>query len=83
MAQILVRNINDGAFDRLKKRAKANGRSITAEIKIILDEAIKYETDTPKVDLDTARKIAEDIRKRHEGYKFSDSAKLIREDRDR
>ena len=83
MAQILVRNIDDDAFDRLKKRAKANGRSITAEIKIILDEAIKYKTDMPKIDLDTARKMADDIRKRHKGRKFSDSAKLIREDRDR
>jgi plasmid stability protein len=83
MAQILVRNIDDAAFERLKKRAKANGHSVTAEIKIILDDAIKYETDATEVDKETALEIIDRARQRLKGLKLSDSAELIREDRDR
>ena len=78
MAQVLVRNLNDKVVARLKTRAKTRGRSLQAEVKTILEEAAK---DVPE----DFWKEADRIRKQlgHSGRKFSDSAALIREDRDR
>jgi len=78
MAQILVRNLNEKTVKVLKKRAKSQGRSLQAEVKLILEEAANSE----KVDMETARKSVNEVRKKLKGRKFSDSAKLIREDRD-
>jgi plasmid stability protein len=79
MAQILVRNLDDSTVKRLKDRAKGNGRSLQAEVKMILER----EANIGKVDMKTARKLADGIRSRFKGRRFTDSAKLIREDRDR
>jgi len=78
MAQVLVRNLNDKVVARLKKRAKTRGRSLQAEVKTILEEAAK---DVPE----DFWKEADRIRKQlgRSGRKFSDSAALIRDDRDR
>jgi len=77
MAQILVRNLDEGVVERLKNRAKREGRSLQAEVKIILEQAAK-------VDMETARRLADDFRERVlKGRRFSDSARLIREDRER
>ena len=79
MAQILVRNMDEDVIERLKKRAKEDGRSLQTEVKSILEKAA-YE---PKVDMETARKISEEFRRRFKGRKFPDTVELIREDRDR
>jgi antitoxin FitA len=76
MAQILVRDLDDDLVKRLKKRAKQNGRSLEAEIRIILDQS-----DT--ITMADARKLADKIRACFKGKKQPDSAELIREDRDR
>ena len=41
MAQILVRQIEDDVLERLKVRAKANQRSTEAEIRTILNDAVR------------------------------------------
>jgi plasmid stability protein len=41
MAQILVRNLEDGLKGRLQRRAKRNGRSMEAEAREILREALR------------------------------------------
>ena len=78
MAQILIRNLDEKLVGRLKKRAKGHGRSLQAEAKRILEEAAKDEATE-------FWKAADHIRERlkRSGRKFSDSAELIREDRDR
>lgn len=78
MAQVLVRNLNERVVARLKKRAANRGRSLQAEVKSILEEAAKEEA----ADF---WKAADRIRERlkRSGRTFSDSAALIREDRDR
>jgi plasmid stability protein len=77
MAQVLVRQLDDKIVDRLKKRAKEHGRSLQSEVKTILEDAVP--------DYDGAWKRIERLRKRlgRSGRKLSDSAALIREDRDR
>lgn len=76
MAQIVVRNLDDAVVERLKARAKANGRSLEAEVRYILEQSAK-------VDMATARQHVMEIRKKLAGRKFTDSVELIREDRDR
>ena len=76
MGQILVRDLNDDVIERLKDRARNDGRSLQSEVKIILEQAAR-------ADVQAARKLANDIRKRFKGRKLTDSADLIREDRDR
>jgi len=77
MAQVLVRQLDDKIVDRLKKRAKEHGRSLQSEVKTILEDAVP--------DYEGAWKRIEGLRKRlrKSGRTFSDSAALIREDRDR
>jgi len=47
MAQILVRNLEDQVKGRLQHRAKRHGRSMEAEAREILRDALKAE-DAPK-----------------------------------
>ena len=76
MAQIIVRNLDDAVVERLKARARSNGRSLEAEVRQILEQSAK-------VDMATARQRVMEIRKKLAGRKFTDSVELIREDRDR
>ncbi len=77
MAQILVRNLKEKTVKALKARAKRNGRSLQAEAKITLER----EADQPKLSMEEARKAADAFRARFKGRKFTDSVKLLREDR--
>jgi plasmid stability protein len=79
MPNILVRNLDEGVVKRLKERAKSQGRSLQSEVKMILQQA----ADEPKLDHAAALKLADEIRSRLGGRVLSDSAELIREDRDR
>ena len=77
MAQVLVRQLNDKVVDRLKKRAKEHGRSLQSEVKTILEDAVP--------DYERAWKRINSLRLRlkQSSRKFTNSADLIREDRDR
>lgn len=46
MAAISVRNLDDRAKDRLRVRAARHGRSMEAEIRVILVEAVSEPGDT-------------------------------------
>lgn len=76
MPQMLVRDLDPHTIERLKVRAKQHGRSLQGEVKVILEEAAI-------LSMVEARAIAEQWQKRLKGRKFSDSARLIREDRKR
>lgn len=79
MAQILVRNLDDEVVEILKKRAKKENRSLQSVVKTILEQAAHE----PKLDMEEARKLSEELRIKFKGRKFPDSVQLIREDRDR
>jgi antitoxin FitA len=74
MAQILIRNVDDTVVERLKKRASLNGRSLQAELKIVLEQAAQ-------MDIADAREIAARIRGKLKGRQLSDSAELLHEER--
>ncbi len=75
MAQFLVRDLDKKLMNRLKKRAEADGKSLQAEVKAILEEAAKV---YPEDFLEWARSFRGKL-----SPQTSDSAELIREDRDR
>jgi antitoxin FitA len=52
VAQIIVRNLDEGVKRRLRERAERRGRSMEAEARDILSNAVA-ESDRPKVGLGT------------------------------
>jgi plasmid stability protein len=47
MAQLVVRNIEDGVKVRLQRRARRNGRSMEEEVRDILRSVVNEEADLP------------------------------------
>ncbi len=77
MAQLLVRDLEPDIINRLKLRAKNHHRSLQGEAKLILQEAAQ------KMTMEEVRERASRIRASFGKRKFSDSAELIRGDRER
>ncbi len=76
MAQVIIRNIDDAAIQRLKSRAARKGISLERELRTILTQAARVDrTDFVKRAAAFRRKLA--------GRRHSDSTALIRTDRDR
>lgn len=75
MAQLLVRNIPDHLVQILKDRAAKHGRSAEAEHRAILEESLGARAEGF---WEEARKFREETRDRT----ITDSAELIRQDRD-
>ena len=53
MAQLLVRNIENGVKERLQRRARRNGRSMEEEVRDILRAAVHKEAKAPAGGLGT------------------------------
>ena len=75
MPDILVRGLSEETIRRLKARAKRNGRSLQREVRAILESAAGLSVAEA---LNVARQWREKL-----GRQFDDSAKPIREDRQR
>lgn len=78
MPQLLIRNLEDETVEQLKTRAKINHRSLQAEVQLILEQAAKIQ---PINFWRNAEKMRSHLAMTNK--KFSDSAELLREDRDR
>ncbi len=76
MAEILVRDIDPKVVQRLKARAREHGRSLQKEVKLILEES------APATRSEILA-LLNNWRDRLSGRTFTDSADLIREDRER
>ena len=76
MTDLLIRDLDPELVERLKLRAKNHGRSLQAEVKVILQNNVP-------LSMDEARAQIERIRAELTGKMFSDSTELIREDRER
>jgi plasmid stability protein len=76
MGSILVRGLDPKTIERLKERARLNGRSLQQEVKALPERAANTLT------MREARRVSERWKRRLGGRSFSDSAPLIREDRD-
>jgi plasmid stability protein len=76
VSDILIRGLDAQAVKRLKTRAKRHGRSLQSEARLLLEQAAGSGTEEIAAMLDRWKE-------RFAGRKFSSSAKLIRQDRDR
>lgn len=76
MAEVLIRNLDPGVVERLKERARRSGRSVQAELQMIVERAVL-------TDAVEGRELAARIRRKLAGRKHSDSAALIAADRRR
>ena len=77
MAQITVRNLSNEAVEYLREAAERNKRSVEAEVRLILEELAARQ-----VKRSEALKFLDEMRARSLPQ-TSDSADLIREDRER
>lgn len=76
MAQLLIRNLDQGTVDRLKERARRHRRSLEGEVRLILEKEARAGAGDPWL-------LADRIRASFAGRRFTDGTALIREDRDR
>jgi plasmid stability protein len=76
MPDILVRDLDERTLDRLKERARRHGRSLQGEAKTLLERAAG-------LDAESVAAMFDRWDGRLKGRRFSGSAKLVREDRER
>ncbi|HEX7706583.1 MAG TPA: plasmid stabilization protein [Thermoanaerobaculia bacterium] len=76
MARVLIRDLSERTVDKLKARALRNGRSLQAELQVIVERAAA-------VDVIESRDVAARIRRRLSNRKHSESAALVADDRRR
>jgi len=74
MAQLLIRDIPPEVVDNLKERARRNRRSLQAEARLILEQAV----DRGKA-IERMAAAADEMRKRLAGRPQTDSTEIIRE----
>jgi plasmid stability protein len=79
MAQVLIRDIPSEVIDALKARAQQSRRSLQGEMKVILEEAAKGSAGK---ELAEFLRRAKALRRKTSGAKQTDSARLLREDRE-
>ncbi len=78
MANVLIRNISEEVLDRLKNMAKSHKRSLQQELRVVLEKTVEQSSsDIFQKALDLRRKL------RKKTVRFTDSARLLREDRTR
>jgi antitoxin FitA len=71
---ILVRGLDAATIKRLKAKASQHGRSLQSEVKMLVERAAGNQQ---------VAEVLDRWEKRFAGRRFSSSASLIREDRDR
>ena len=76
MTQLLIRDLTPDTVERLKLRAKQHHRSLQAELKHVVETAAK-------MTIEETRQVSHTWHKRLKGRPLTDSAKLLREDRDK
>ena len=79
MANLTIRNLDDEIVEMLKVKAKANNRSLEAEIRQILSDQARRPTWRGA----ELRALAEKIAAMTPDVPQTDSVELLREDRDR
>ena len=80
MATLHVRNVPDELYERVRKHAQAQGRSISAEVVMLLDRALA-QAEPPQADVLASIRRRRFFRPSEAGA--PDSVTLLREDRAR
>jgi plasmid stability protein len=77
MPDVLISDVDEATLQRLEDRARSHGRSLSAELRLILQQA------ATQVDMATARALAEQMTQSLGDRPHTDSAALLRDDRGR
>ena len=85
MINLVVENLSPQMLTQLEALAQLHRRSLQEEIQYILHQAIQNQLPSYHTvgDFARAKEAVADAQVRYAGRTFSDSAELIREDRDR
>jgi plasmid stability protein len=81
MSEILVRNVDETVVEQLESRAQKNGRTLQAELKLILEQAARQAS--ARISRAEYRALADEIRASIGVRPQADSAALLAEDRAR
>lgn len=81
MSEVLVRNLDQDVVEQLKARARDSGRSLQAELKLILEQAAQPAP--PPSARAEYRALADQVRAALGDRPQADSAALLAEDRAR
>jgi plasmid stability protein len=81
MSEVLVRNLNEAVVEQLKARARGSGRSLQAELKLILEQAAQPAPS--RLTRAEFRVLADQVRAALGDRPQADSAALLAEDRAR
>ena len=76
MSDILIRGLDKPTFERLRARARRHGRSLQSEARFVLKQAAGAQPEEVAA-------ILAGWKKRFAGRRFTNSAALIRQDRQR
>ena len=79
MSEVLVRNLDESIVEQLKARARGSGRSLQAELKLILEQAAR----PARPSRAEYRVLADQVRAALGDRPQADSASLLAEDRAR
>ena len=78
MGNLTIRNLDDRVIDALKAQAKANQRSLEAEVRYLLTLRVDR-----RVRITEFRERSSEITRMSAGMPQTDSVELLREDRER
>ena len=78
MGNLTIRNLDDRVIDALKSQAKANQRSLEAEVRYLLTNRVDR-----RVRMASFRERSAEIARMSAGTAQTDSVELLREDRER
>jgi len=82
MATLFVKDFPDDVYEALKARARANGRSLAAEVRVLLQQAVPRHRSQKEV-AESIRRFREKIAREGRGIPLDEIVKTVREDRDR
>jgi antitoxin FitA len=78
MSQLLIPDVDPRMLVQLRQRASQHGRTLEDEVKTILESVSTPSATSDRAAVDAIRRRLADS-----GRQFSDSAQLVREDRER
>jgi antitoxin FitA len=81
MATLFVKNFPDDIYEALKDRARANGRSLAAEVRVLLEQAVPRRRSQKEV-AESIRRFREKIAAEGRGVSADEIVEMIREGRE-
>jgi plasmid stability protein len=81
MATLFVKNFPDDIYEALKDRARANGRSLAAEVRVLLEQAVPRRRSQKEV-AESIRRFREKIAAEGRGWSNDEIVDMVREGRE-